>query len=187
MGSILLLLLFAPVFITVSLLIYYTMGRPIFFRQQRPGKDGELYSIYKFRTMIDSEGSEDLGDEKRLTGLGRLIRGLSLDELPQLFNVLKGEMSLIGPRPLLVEYLELYDDEQKRRHDVKPGISGWAQVNGRNAISWKRKFEYDVWYTENISFMLDAKIIWMTIKKVLMRKDISSRNHATSEKFNGNN
>lgn len=186
-GSLVLLVLFSPVFVLVSLLVYLNMGSPILFRQQRPGKDKKVFCIYKFRTMIDNSDKNTLSDEHRLTALGRVLRSLSLDELPQLINVLKGEMSFIGPRPLLIEYLPLYNEEQKRRHDVKPGITGWAQVNGRNAISWKKKFEYDLFYVQNLSFLLDMKILWLTIKKVLMRKDISADKHATSEKFNGHN
>ena len=184
-----LLLLLSPVLIFTALAIYSKMGRPIFFRQNRPGKGEKIFSIYKFRTMSNErdENGELLSDEKRLKGLGQKIRSLSIDELPQLFNVLKGEMSFIGPRPLLIEYLPLYDETQKKRHDLLPGISGWAQVNGRNAISWKEKFEYDVWYTNNISLMLDLKIVGMTIQKVFMRKDISADKHVTSEKFNGHN
>jgi undecaprenyl phosphate N,N'-diacetylbacillosamine 1-phosphate transferase len=163
------------------------MGFPILFTQKRPGYREEIFSIFKFRTMsnlIDQNG-ELLSDDNRLKGVGKLIRSLSLDELPQLFNVLKGDMSFVGPRPLLIEYLELYDTNQKRRHDVKPGITGWAQVNGRNTISWEKKFEYDVWYVDNQSFILDLKILWMTFMKVVNRKDISSDNHVTMEKFKG--
>lgn len=184
-----LVLLFLPFYVVVALLIYVKMGRPIFFRQERPGKDEKIFSIYKFRTMsseCDSEGNL-LSDEKRLHGLGKFIRSTSLDELPQLFNVLRGEMSFIGPRPLLVEYLELYTPEQKKRHQVKPGITGLAQVNGRNAISFSEKFKYDVEYVENISFFLDMKILFLTIKKVLFKEDISSSTHVTMEKFNGTN
>jgi undecaprenyl phosphate N,N'-diacetylbacillosamine 1-phosphate transferase len=189
MFALLLLVLSSPVFMIVSMLIYLKMGRPIFFVQKRPGKEGKIFSIYKFRTMTqacDEEGAL-LADEKRLQGLGKLIRSLSLDELPQLLNVLKGEMSFIGPRPLLSEYLDLYTKEQKRRHEVKPGITGWAQVNGRNAISWKEKFEYDLFYVENLSFLLDMKIVWMTIQKIIKREGISSPTNATAEKFNGHN
>jgi len=178
-----------PLVLFVMVFIYISMGKPIFFRQIRPGKDEKLFTIYKFRTMSDERDNIGnlLEDELRLKGVGKLIRKLSLDELPQLFNVLKGDMSFIGPRPLLVEYLELYDDRQKRRHDVKPGITGWAQINGRNAISWKEKFELDLWYVENISFMLDLKILFLTFFKVLKQDDISSNTHITTEKFNGKN
>ena len=187
--ALVLLFLLSPVLLFTAIAIYLKMGRPIFFRQDRPGKDEKIFSIYKFRTMSDEkdENGELLSDELRLAGLGQKIRSLSIDELPQLFNVLKGEMSFIGPRPLLIEYLPIYTETQKKRHEVAPGISGWAQVNGRNAISWKQKFEYDVWYTNNISFMLDLKIVGMTIQKVFMRKDISGEKHVTSEKFNGCN
>lgn len=164
------------------------MGSPILFRQKRPGYNEKIFGIYKFRTMsneVDSNG-ELLSDEKRLRGLGKFIRSTSLDELPQVFNVLKGEMSFIGPRPLLIEYLPLYNDEQKRRHDVKPGITGWAQVNGRNAISWEQKFAYDTWYVDNQSFLLDIKILWLTFMKVVKRSDISSSSSQTMEKFKGN-
>lgn len=187
--ALLLLALFSPLFVGMMLLICLKMGRPIFFVQKRPGKGGKIFSIYKFRTMTqacDKEGAL-LSDEKRLQGLGKLIRSLSLDELPQLFNVLKGEMSFIGPRPLLIEYLPLYNEEQNRRHNVKPGITGWAQVNGRNAISWKEKFAYDLFYVENLSFLLDMKIVWMTIQKIIKREGISSPTNATAEKFNGHN
>jgi len=183
LGAAALVLLFSPVLLGVAILIYIKMGRPLFFRQERPSKNEKIFTIYKFRTM-----HMGIGDDKaRLTPLGKTLRSLSLDELPQLFNILKGEMSFIGPRPLLIEYLPLYTPEQKLRHGVKPGITGWAQVNGRNAISWKKKFEYDVWYTKNISFMLDVKIVLLTIKKVFTRQDISSNTHVTSEKFNGHN
>jgi undecaprenyl phosphate N,N'-diacetylbacillosamine 1-phosphate transferase len=179
-----LIILFSPIYLIVSFLIYRKMGSPILFRQKRPGYKEKIFGIYKFRTMtndIDENGNL-LPDEKRLIGIGKFIRSTSLDELPQLFNVLKGEMSFVGPRPLLIEYLDLYNDEQKRRHDVKPGITGWAQVN---AISWEQKFEYDVWYVDNQSFWLDIKILWMTFLKVVKRSDISSTNHATMEKFEG--
>jgi undecaprenyl phosphate N,N'-diacetylbacillosamine 1-phosphate transferase len=163
------------------------MGSPVLFRQQRPGLNSDIFGIYKYRTMTNEkdENGNLLPDEQRLLGLGKTIRSLSLDELPQIFNVLKGEMSFVGPRPLLIEYLDRYNDEQKRRHDVKPGITGWAQVNGRNAISWEQKFEYDVWYVDNQSFWLDIKILWMTFLKVVKRSDISSDSSATMEKFMG--
>jgi len=183
-----LIILFSPIYIIVSLLIFVKMGSPILFRQKRPGYKEKIFGIYKFRTMSNEkdENGELLPDEKRLIGIGKFIRSTSLDELPQLLNVLKGEMSFVGPRPLLVEYLSLYNEEQKRRHDVKPGITGWAQVNGRNAISWEQKFEYDVWYVENQSFSLDMKILWLTLLKVLKRSDISSNSHISMEKFKGN-
>ncbi len=183
-----LILLFSPIFVIVSLLIWWKMGKPILFTQERPGKGGKIFKIYKFRTMTNDkdENGNLLPDEKRLKGIGKFIRSTSLDELPQLFNVLKGDMSFVGPRPLLVEYLPLYNERQKKRHDVKPGITGWAQVNGRNAISWKQKFEYDVWYVENQSFWLDMKILWMTFLKVIRRSGINSSTSATMEKFQGN-
>ncbi len=187
--ALVLVILFSPIYIVVSLLVLVKMGRPVLFRQQRPGKDGQIFGIYKFRTMTNDkdENGDLLPDEQRLLGLGKTIRSLSLDELPQIFNVLKGEMSFVGPRPLLVEYLPLYDERQSKRHDVKPGITGWAQVNGRNAISWEQKFEYDAWYVEHQSFLLDMKILWLTFLKVVKRSDISSDSSATMEKFRGSN
>ncbi len=185
----LLIIILSPVFIIVALLIRLKMGSPILFTQMRPGKDEKIFRIYKFRTMTDERDSSGklLPDEKRLKGIGKLIRSLSLDELPQLFNVLKGEMSFVGPRPLLVEYLPLYNKRQHRRHDVKPGITGWAQVNGRNAISWREKFEYDVWYVEHCSFWLDLKILYLTLLKVIKREGVSQEGRATMDSFNGNN
>jgi len=186
--ALVLIILFLPIYIIVSILIYLKMGKPIFFRQTRPGLNKKNFDIYKFRTMTNDKDSNGnlLPDEQRLVGIGKFIRSTSLDELPQLLNVLKGDMSFVGPRPLLIEYLELYNDEQKRRHNVKPGITGWAQVNGRNAISWQQKFEYDVWYVDNQSFFLDIKILWMTFLKVIKRSDISSSASSTMEKFEGN-
>ena len=185
--ALLLIIIFSPVYIIVSLLILIKMGNPILFRQKRPGKNEKIFGIYKFRTMTNDkdENGNLLPDDQRLVGVGKFIRSTSLDELPQLFNVLKGEMSFVGPRPLLIEYLDLYDDKQKKRHNVLPGITGWAQVNGRNAISWEQKFEYDVWYVENKSFWLDVKIRWMTFLKDVNRSDISSNTSATMEKFTG--
>ena len=185
--SLVLIVLFMPFYIVVSLLICWKMGRPILFKQQRPGYKEKIFGIYKFRTMTNEkdENGQLLPDEKRLVGLGKFIRSSSLDELPQLFNVLKGEMSFVGPRPLLIEYLDLYNDEQKKRHDVLPGITGWAQVNGRNAISWEDKFKLDVWYVEHQSFILDMKIMWMTFLKVIKRSDVSSDTSVTMEKFEG--
>ncbi len=182
-----LIILFSPIYIVVSLLIFFKMGKPILFRQKRPGYKEKIFGIYKFRTMTNEkdEFGNLLPDDKRLVGIGKFIRSTSLDELPQLFNVLKGEMSFVGPRPLLEEYLPLYNQKQKRRHDVKPGITGWAQVNGRNAISWEQKFDYDVWYVDNQSFWLDIRILWMTFLKVVKRSDISSSSSATMEKFTG--
>ena len=182
-----LIILFSPIYIVVSLLIFFKMGSPILFRQKRPGYKEEIFGIYKFRTMTNEKDKFGnlLPDDKRLVGIGKFIRSTSLDELPQLFNVLKGEMSFVGPRPLLEEYLPLYNEKQKRRHDVKPGITGWAQVNGRNAISWEQKFDYDVWYVDNQSFWLDIKILWLTFLKVVKRSDISSSTSSTMEKFTG--
>ena len=187
MLALLLIVLFSPVMLLVAAAIWLKMGSPVLFRQQRPGKDGKIFKIYKFRTMTDErdEAGELLPDEKRLVGVGKFIRSTSLDELPQLFNVLKGDMSFVGPRPLLVEYLPLYNERQRKRHDVKPGITGWAQVNGRNAISWEEKFEYDVWYVEHQSFWLDMKILWMTLMKVIKREGVSQKGQATMEKFKG--
>ncbi len=178
-----------PVFITVILFLLITGKKgKIFFTQQRPGKNGKIFKVIKFKTMNDKkdENGNLLPDEKRLTKIGKFIRKTSLDEIPQLLNVIQGDMSLIGPRPLLPEYLKLYNDFQKRRHEVKPGITGWAQVNGRNAISWEDKFKYDVWYVDNVSFLLDLKILFLTVKKVFKSEGISSVNSATAEKFKGN-
>ncbi len=182
-----LIILFSPIYIVVSLLIFLKMGSPILFRQKRPGYKEKIFGIYKFRTMTNDTDKNGnlLPDDKRLVGIGKFIRSTSLDELPQLFNVLKGDMSFVGPRPLLEEYLPLSNQKQKRRHDVKPGITGWAQVNGRNAISWEQKFDYDVWYVDNQSFLLDIKILWLTFLKVVKRSDISSSTSSTMEKFTG--
>ena len=187
--ALVLLLLLSPLLLIVVLGIYIQGERPVFFKQKRPGKDGKIFTIYKLRTMTNEKDEEGnlLPDEQRLHSFGKLIRSLSLDELPQLFNVIKGEMSFIGPRPLLIEYLPLYNEEQKRRHDIKPGITGWAQVNGRNSISWKKKFELDTFYVDNISFLLDMRIVWLTLKKIIQREGVSSSTHATVEKFNGHN
>ncbi len=181
------LIVFSPIIAIVAVVIWIFVDRDILFRQPRPGKDGKIFTLYKFKTMSDERDKNGnlLPDEKRLKGVGKKIRSLSLDELPQLWNVLKGDMSLIGPRPLLVEYLPLYNSFQARRHEVKPGITGWAQVNGRNAISWEKRFEYDVWYVEHISFLLDMKILWLTVKKVLVREGISANGEATMTKFQG--
>lgn len=185
--ALLFLILLSPVFIIVSVLIYATLGAPVFFRQKRPGLEGKIFEVFKFRTMhnvCDKDG-ELLPDVHRLDGIGKQIRALSLDELPQLYNVLKGDMSFVGPRPLLVEYLPLYNEEQKKRHNVKPGITGWAQVNGRNAISWEQKFKYDVWYVNHQSFLLDVKILWLTFLKIAKRSDITSSTSVSMEKFKG--
>jgi lipopolysaccharide/colanic/teichoic acid biosynthesis glycosyltransferase len=177
-----------PIFgIILLLLSILNSGKP-FFVQARPGKNEKIFKIIKFKTMNDKRDIEGnfLPDSVRLTKIGKFVRQTSLDELPQLINVIKGDMSLVGPRPLLVQYLPLYNEFQKKRHTVKPGITGWAQVNGRNAISWQQKFEYDVWYTNNVSFFLDIKIILLTIKKVFKREGISSASSDTMEAFNGN-
>ncbi|TYP94600.1 lipopolysaccharide/colanic/teichoic acid biosynthesis glycosyltransferase [Sphingobacterium allocomposti] len=178
----------SPIFIIVTIgLFFANQGRP-FFYQQRPGKGGRIFKIVKFKTMNDKKDAEGnlLPDADRLTSIGAFVRRTSLDELPQLINVLKGDMSLIGPRPLLVQYLPLYNVHQARRHEVKPGITGWAQVNGRNAISWEQKFDYDVWYVDNVSLGLDIKIFFLTIKKVFVREGISAEGQATMEPFKGN-
>lgn len=188
-ASAILTILLIPIIAIISICLYITNNGNVFFSQMRPGKNGKLFMLIKFRTMTDqvNDFGELLPDEKRLTKLGRFIRSTSLDELPQLWNILKGDMSFIGPRPLLPEYLSLYTPEQSKRHNVKPGLTGWAQVNGRNQISWKQKFEYDIWYVDNISLTLDFKIFLLTIKKVIKREGINSDNNATIEKFNGHN
>ena len=180
-------ILLSPVLIVTALLVRIKLGTPVLFRQQRPGLRGKPFHVYKFRTMIDQRDltGELLPDELRLPPFGKFLRRLSLDELPQLFNVIAGDLGLVGPRPLLMEYLPLYSPEQARRHDVKPGITGWAQVNGRNAISWEDKFRLDVWYVDHRSFLLDMKILWMTLHKVLMRDGISQAGQVTMEKFRG--
>lgn len=183
------LLLISPVFILVWLwLTIANKGAGAFFFQQRPGKDERIFKVIKFKTMTDERDSAGnlLPDADRLTKTGKFVRSTSLDEIPQLLNVIKGDMSLIGPRPLLVQYLPLYNETQKRRHEVRPGITGWAQVNGRNAISWQQKFEYDVWYVDNVSLILDIKILFLTIKKVFVREGISSDTSMTMEAFKGN-
>lgn len=187
-AAILGLLILLPVFIVLVVLIRTNLGTPVFFRQERPGKNGKPFMMVKFRTMteaFDSQG-KPLLDSERMTPLGSFLRSTSLDELPELYNVIKGEMSLVGPRPLLMEYLPLYSEQQFRRHDVRPGVTGWAQVNGRNAISWEEKFKLDIWYVENRSFLLDLKIIFLTIKKVLIRDGISAEGETTMSKFTGN-
>ncbi|EBF5553313.1 undecaprenyl phosphate N,N'-diacetylbacillosamine 1-phosphate transferase [Campylobacter coli] len=183
-----LLVLFSPLILITALLLKITQGSVIF-TQNRPGLNEKIFKIYKFKTMSDErdEKGELLSDELRLKAFGKIVRSLSLDELLQLFNVLKGDMSFVGPRPLLVEYLPLYNEEQKLRHKVRPGITGWAQVNGRNAISWQKKFELDVYYVKNISFLLDLKIMFLTALKVLKRSGVSKEDHVTTEKFNGKN
>lgn len=181
------LIILSPIFIAVTVFLYFANeGKPFFF-QLRPGKNGKIFKIVKFKTMNDKKDTDGnlLSDAERLTKMGSFVRKTSLDEIPQLVNVLKGDMSLIGPRPLLVHYLDLYSDFQNRRHEVKPGITGWAQVNGRNAISWDTKFELDVWYVENISFVLDLKILFKTVLKVIKSEGINAADAATIEPFNG--
>jgi len=176
-----------PVFLLTALMVKIKLEAPLFFKQVRPGLNGNLFNMYKFRSMTnecDKDGNL-LTDEVRLTKFGKFLRSTSLDELPGLWNVLKGDMSLVGPRPLLVEYLPLYSEKQSRRHEVRPGITGWAQVNGRNAISWDEKFDLDVWYVDNQSFWLDIKILWLTVQKVISRDGISAKNQVTMPKFKG--
>ncbi|MGJ0158092.1 undecaprenyl phosphate N,N'-diacetylbacillosamine 1-phosphate transferase [Campylobacter coli] len=187
-SALFLLVLFSPLILITALLLKITQGSVIF-TQNRPGLNEKIFKIYKFKTMSDErdEKGELLSDELRLKAFGKIVRSLSLDELLQLFNVLKGDMSFVGPRPLLVEYLPLYNEEQKLRHKVRPGITGWAQVNGRNAISWQKKFELDVYYVKNISFLLDLKIMFLTALKVLKRSGVSKEGHVTTEKFDGKN
>lgn len=183
------LIILSPILLLVMLLLtVVNRGKP-FFTQERPGKNGKIFRVIKFKTMNDiyGAGGELLPDSERLTIMGRFVRSTSLDELPQLINVLKGDMALIGPRPLLVQYLPLYNETQRRRHEVRPGITGWAQVNGRNTISWSEKFELDVWYVDNRSFLLDLKIVFLTIKKVFKREGVSSDTSVTMEPFTGNN
>lgn len=186
--GLILLLLALPFLIIITIMVALINRDNPFFTQARPGKEGKIFHLIKFKTMNDAKdvNGELKTDAERLTSLGKLMRKTSIDELPQLFNVIKGDMSFIGPRPLLIEYLALYNDFQKQRHLVKPGITGWAQVNGRNNISWERKFELDVWYVDNISLILDIKIFFLTIKKVVLRKDINTQGVATTQKFTGN-
>lgn len=181
------LLVLSPVLLVTAILVRVKLGSPVLFCQARPGKNEEIFKLYKFRTMTGErdENGELLPDEVRLTKFGRFLRSSSLDELPELINILKGDMSLIGPRPLLVKYLPLYNEEQKHRHDVRPGLSGWAQVNGRNAISWEEKFQYDVEYVNKIGFVFDVKILFMTVKSVFKREGISSATSDTMEAFTG--
>ena len=188
--SLIALICFSPVLLVVTVWLHFAnKGAGAFFFQERPGKDAKIFKVIKFKTMTDErdENGELLPDELRLTKVGKFVRSTSIDELPQLINVLKGEMALIGPRPLLVQYLPLYSPEQARRHEVRPGISGWAQCHGRNAISWTEKFKHDVWYVDNVSLLTDIKIILITIKKVFIRDGISEEGHATKEPFNGSN
>ena len=182
------LLLLLPVITLTALILISNLGLPIFFKQSRPGLNRKIFNIYKFRTMTNECDKEGilLSDEARLTKFGKFLRSTSLDELPSLWNVLKSDMSLVGPRPLLLEYLPLYSTQQARRHEVKPGITGWAQVNGRNAITWGEKFDLDVWYVDNQSIWLDIKILWLTVKKVIMRDGINQVGQSTMESFKGN-
>jgi len=186
--SLVLLILFAPVMIILVLIVKIKMGSPVIFRQQRPGLQGRPFYLYKFRTMSDArdEHGKLLPDQARLTGLGKLMRKTSLDELPQLINVARGELSFVGPRPLLMQYLKRYNAVQARRHEVKPGITGWAQVNGRNAISWEEKFALDVWYVDHRGFLLDLKILWLTLLKVVRAEGISGKGSVTMSEFMGN-
>lgn len=184
-AAICLLVLLFPIFTILCVLIAIQMGRPIFFFQIRPGKNGKLFSIIKFRTMTPQSKERELEDFERFTPLGLVMRNLSLDEIPQLFNVIKGELSLVGPRPLLVEYLPLYSEKQRLRHNVPPGITGWAQINGRNSISWEEKFEYDIWYVEHWSLWLDLKILLLTFFKVIRRDGVNSTSDVTMKKFTG--
>lgn len=189
LGSLFGIIILSPVYLLVSFLVYRNLGSPIIFRQLRPGKNGKVFEMMKFRSMLDktNKWGEVLPDEERLTSFGMKLRNTSLDELPELFNVLKGEMSLVGPRPLLVEYLELYSEEQNKRHNMKPGITGLAQINGRNSISWSEKLNYDVEYVENFNILLDIKILFMTIYKVIKKEGISQEGNVTMEIFTGDN
>lgn len=185
--SLVCLVLLFPIFLFLFLEIYRNLGLPILFRQARPGKNGKVFTMLKFRTMreISDVDGNPLPDSERMTSFGRFLRSTSLDEFPSLLNVFKGDMSMVGPRPLLVEYLPLYNNQQAKRHNVRPGITGWAQINGRNALSWEEKFKLDVWYVENQSFWLDIKILFLTVKKVLIRDGISAKGEVTMSKFTG--
>lgn len=187
LGALSLGALVSPVYLFVALLVRVKLGPPILFCQQRPGLNGKPFTLYKFRTMAETHDAHGqlLPDAERLTPLGRVLRSTSLDELPELFNVLKGEMSIVGPRPLLMQYLDRYTSQQARRHEVRPGITGWAQINGRNAITWEQKFELDVWYVEHVSLALDVKIIALTVWKTLKREDITAADQATMHEFTG--
>jgi len=184
----LMLLLLSPILLIIYFLVFYKLGLPVIYSQLRPGLYEKPFSLYKFRSMsnLTNGNGKVLPDEKRLSGFGKFLRASSLDELPSLWNVIKGDMSLVGPRPLLIEYLSLYNKNQKRRHEVKPGITGWAQVNGRNAILWRKKFDLDIWYVDHHTFWLDLKIIFLTIKKVFLRQGITGTGEATMSKFKGN-
>ena len=185
--SFLALIVLSPVLLVTAVLVRIKLGSPIIFRQERPGKFEKIFRLYKFRSMTDEcdENGNLLPDDQRLTRFGQILRSTSLDELPELLNILRGDMSIVGPRPLLVKYLPLYNEEQKHRHDVRPGLTGWAQANGRNAISWEEKFKLDVWYVQHISFCVDVKVIFMTVKKVFCRDGISSETSVTMEEFSG--
>ena len=182
------ILIISPFLLLLAIVVRIKLGSPVLFRQARPGKDGKIFKLYKFRSMTDErdENGELLSDDIRLTAFGKKLRSTSLDELPELFNILKGDMSFIGPRPLLVKYLPLYNERQRHRHDVRPGITGHAQVNGRNAITWEEKFEKDIWYVENLSFVTDMKILFKTVAVVFKREGISSETAVTMEEFRGN-
>lgn len=188
-GALAALVLLSPIVVVLCILVRSKLGSPVFFRQVRPGIEGRPFNMVKFRTMTDERGPDGalLPDDQRLTALGAWLRSTSLDELPELFNVLKGDMSLVGPRPLLMDYLSLYNDRQARRHEVRPGITGWAQINGRNALSWEEKFELDVWYVDNQSLWLDIKILFKTVLQVLKRDGISHGEEATMPRFKGSN
>ena len=181
------LVVLSPILLVTAILVWTKLGSPVIFHQDRPGKGTKVFRLYKFRSMTDARDAEGnlLPDEVRLTKFGKLLRATSLDELPELWNILRGDMSIVGPRPLLVKYLPLYNKEQKHRHDVRPGLTGWAQVNGRNSITWEDKFRHDVWYVRNISFALDVKIVFLTVKKVFCREGISSGTAVTMEEFRG--
>lgn len=187
--SLIALIILSPILLILAILVRIKLGSPIIFKQKRPGLNEKIFTLYKFRTMTDAKDEHGnlLPDEIRLTKFGKLLRSTSLDELPELFNILKGDMAIVGPRPLLVRYLPLYNDHQKHRHDVRPGFTGWAQCNGRNAITWEEKFDLDVYYTKHISLFLDLKIILKTVKVVLFREGISSKTSVTMEEFRGSN
>lgn len=187
--SLIALIVLSPILLIVALLVRTKLGSPVIFKQERPGLNEKIFTLYKFRTMTDAKDEQGnlLPDEIRLTKFGKLLRSTSLDELPELFNILKGDMAIVGPRPLLVRYLQLYNEHQKHRHDVRPGFTGWAQCNGRNAISWEEKFDLDVYYTKHVSLLLDIKIILKTVKVVLFREGISSKTSVTMEEFRGSN
>ena len=187
--SLIALIVLSPILLIVAILVRTKLGSPVIFKQERPGLNEKIFTLYKFRTMTDAKDEQGnlLPDEIRLTKFGKLLRSTSLDELPELFNILKGDMAIVGPRPLLVRYLQLYNEHQKHRHDVRPGFTGWAQCNGRNAISWEEKFDLDVYYTKHVSLLLDIKIILKTVKVVLFREGISSETSVTMEEFRGSN